>query len=168
MCTCSCTWFCLPLLDSPPQHRKPGRLDALVGRRPSGASFEGGWGGPSPPQGKRKKEKRKKKRKKEKKEEKKKEKKKGTTNNVKLLHIKCCFFQFFNSLVALKNNKKNLPPKKKLKWRPWRPYRLITSLYTIVVPMKLKHCLATAQQMQCNPKEKLNIFYTGWGPYTAK
>ena len=24
-------------------------------------------------------------------------------NNVKLLHIKCCFFQFFNSPVALKN-----------------------------------------------------------------
>ena len=24
-------------------------------------------------------------------------------NDVKLLHIKCCFFQFFNSLVALKN-----------------------------------------------------------------
>ena len=25
-------------------------------------------------------------------------------NNVKLLHIKCCFFQFFNSPVALKKN----------------------------------------------------------------
>ena len=40
-------------------------------------------------------------------------------NNVKLLHIKCCFFQFFNSPVALKNKKKFGPPKKKLKWRPW-------------------------------------------------
>ena len=39
-------------------------------------------------------------------------------NNVKLLHIKCCFFQFFNSPVALK--KKILAPKKKLKWRPWK------------------------------------------------
>ena len=39
-------------------------------------------------------------------------------NNVKLLHIKCCFFQFFNSPVALKNKKKIWPPKKKLKWRP--------------------------------------------------
>ena len=38
------------------------------------------------------------KKKKEKKKEKRKEKerKKGTMNNVKLLHIKCCFFQFFN------------------------------------------------------------------------
>ena len=27
-------------------------------------------------------------------------------NNVKLLHIKCCFFQFFNSPVTLKNIKK--------------------------------------------------------------
>ena len=33
-------------------------------------------------------------------------------NNVKLLHIKCCFFQFFNSLVALKNLKKFWPPRK--------------------------------------------------------
>ena len=33
-------------------------------------------------------------------------------NNVKLLHIKCYFSQFFNSLVALKNNKKIGPPKK--------------------------------------------------------
>ena len=39
---------------------------------------------------------------KEKRKEKKEEKKKGTMNNVKLLHIKCCFFQFFNSPVALK------------------------------------------------------------------
>ena len=39
-------------------------------------------------------------------------------NNIKLLHIKCCFFQFFNSPVALKNQKKFWPPKKKLKWRP--------------------------------------------------
>ena len=49
-------------------------------------------------------EKRKKERKKRKKG--KKERKKGTMNNVKLLHIKCCFFQFFNSPVALKNKKK--------------------------------------------------------------
>ena len=41
----------------------------------------------------------------------------GTMNNVKLLHIKHCFFQFFNSPVALKN-KKNLDSKKKMKWRP--------------------------------------------------
>ena len=31
-------------------------------------------------------------------------------NDVKLLHIKCCFFQFFNSPVALKNRKKICPP----------------------------------------------------------
>ena len=80
----------------------------------SGASFEGAGG--RRPQGKRKKEKRERKKKKR---EKKKERKKGTMNNVKLLHIKCCFFQFFNSPVALKNKKKFWPPQKKLKWRPW-------------------------------------------------
>ena len=76
------------------------------------ASFEGAGDRPPPPP--RKKKKRKEERKKEKKEkEKKREKrKKGTMNNVKLLHIKCCFFQFFNSPVALKNNNKNLPPRK--------------------------------------------------------
>ena len=36
-------------------------------------------------------------------------------NNVKLLHIKCCFFQFFNSPVALK---KNLPPQEKVEMTP--------------------------------------------------
>ena len=44
------------------------------------------WGGRPPPPRKKKKE-----------------RKKGTMNNVKLLHIKCCFFQFLNSPVALKN-----------------------------------------------------------------
>ena len=74
-----------------------------------------GAGGPLPPQGKRKKKKKeRKKRKKNRKKEEKKERKNGTMNNVKLLHIKCCFFQFFNSPVALKNEK-NWPPKKKLK-----------------------------------------------------
>ena len=68
----------------------------------AGASFEGGWG-PSP-QRKRKKEKKKEKKKKEKKKNKKEGKKEGNyMNNVKLLHIKCCFFQFFNSPVTLKN-----------------------------------------------------------------
>ena len=33
-------------------------------------------------------------------------------NSVKLLHIKCCYFQFFNSSVALKNLKKVRPPRK--------------------------------------------------------
>ena len=68
-----------------------------------GASFEGA-GGPSPSP--KEKEKKRKKRKKRKKKEKKgkKERKKRTMDDVKLLHIKCCFFQFFNSPVALKNN----------------------------------------------------------------
>ena len=70
----------------------------------TGASFEGA-GRPSPP-GKRKKRKEKKRKKRRKKE-----RNEGTMNNVKLLHIKCCFFQFFNSPVALKN-KKNSPPRK--------------------------------------------------------
>jgi len=73
------------------------------------ASFWGGAGGRRP-QGKRKKE-----RKKEKREKKriKRKRKKGTMNDVKLLHIKCCFFQFFNSPVALKNKKKFWPPPRK-------------------------------------------------------
>ena len=39
-------------------------------------------------------------------------------NNVKLLHIKCCFFQFFNSPVALKNIKKIWPPQEKVEMTP--------------------------------------------------
>ena len=54
------------------------------------------------------KEKMKKNRKKRKKREKKRNKKEGNyiRNSVKVLHIKCCFFQFFNNTVALKNIKK--------------------------------------------------------------
>ena len=33
-------------------------------------------------------------------------------NNVKLLHMKCCFFQFFNNPVALQNLKKFGPQEK--------------------------------------------------------
>ena len=65
-------------------------------------------GGPSPPR-KKKKEKKEKKRKKRK-------RKKGTMNDVKFLQIKCCFFQFFNSPVALKNEKKILPPPPEKSW----------------------------------------------------
>ena len=74
----------------------------------------GGLGAVAPPPS-RKKKKRKKERKKEKKKKKKKKKKKekkGTMSNFKLLHIKCCFFQFFNSPVALKNKKNVGPPRK--------------------------------------------------------
>ena len=70
------------------------------------------------PQGKRKKKKERKKEKKREKKEEKKERKKGTMNNVKLRHIKCCFFQFFNSLVASKNKKKICPPKKRVEMTP--------------------------------------------------
>ena len=76
-------------------------------------SFVGGWGAVAPKEKEKKKKKERKKKKKKKK--KKKERKKGTMNKVKLLHIECCFSQFFNSLVALKNEKKFWPPKKKLK-----------------------------------------------------
>ena len=69
-----------------------------------------GAGGPSPP-----KEKERKKEKKEKRKNEEEKRKKGTMNNVKLLHKKGCFFQFFNSPVALKNEKIFGPPKKKLK-----------------------------------------------------
>ena len=89
-----------------------------------GRHLRGLGGRRSPPhQGKRKKKKKKKERKKEKKKkrekkekkrrkERKKERKKGTMNKVKLLHIKCCFFQFFISPVALKNTKNFGPPRK--------------------------------------------------------
>ena len=93
----------------------------IIQRRHLGGG--GGAGGvvapPPPPRKKKKRKKRKKKRKNRKKEKKKRKRKKGTMNDVKLLHIKCCFFQFFNSPVALKNKKNFGPPKKKLKWRPW-------------------------------------------------
>ena len=56
--------------------------------------------------------KKKKKEKKERKEKKRKKRKKRTMNSVKLLHINCCFFQFFNSSVALKNEKKIAPQEK--------------------------------------------------------
>ena len=71
------------------------------------------------PPRKKKKRKKKEKKKKEKKYRKKEKKEGETMNTVKLLHIKCCFFKFFNSPVALKNLKKFLPSKKKLKWSPW-------------------------------------------------
>ena len=77
-------------------------------------------GGGRPPQRKikkKKKEKKKEKRKKRKKREKREKRKKGTMNSVKLLHIKCCFFQFFNSPVALKN-KKILAPQEKVEMTP--------------------------------------------------
>ena len=43
-------------------------------------------------------------------------------NNVKLLYIKCCFFQFFNSPVALKNKKKFGPPRKSWNDAPELPH----------------------------------------------
>ena len=36
-------------------------------------------------------------------------------NSVKLLHMKCCFFQFFNSPVALK---KKIGPQEKVEMTP--------------------------------------------------
>ena len=76
------------------------------------ASFRGGGLGGRRPKEKEKKKKRKKKREKR---EKKRKRKKGTMNDVKLLHIKCRFFQFFNSPVALK---KNLAPQEKVEMTP--------------------------------------------------
>ena len=67
----------------------------------------GGAGGCAPPGKKRKKKK-----KRERKEKKREKREKGTMNSGKLLHIKYCFFQFFNSPAALKN-KKNVGPSKK-------------------------------------------------------
>ena len=59
----------------------------------------GGWGAVAPKENEKMKTNRKKRKKREKRET----RKKGTMNSVKLLHIKCCFFQFFNNTVALKN-----------------------------------------------------------------
>ena len=85
------------------------------------------WGGLGDrrPQGKRKKEKKERKKEKEKKKKKREKRKKGTMNNVKLLHIKCCFFQFFNSPVALKNKKIFGFPRKS-----WNDAPDVTSLVT--------------------------------------
>ena len=84
------------------------------------------WGGAEGrrplPRKKRKKEKKKKREKKQKEKEKKiavRKKEGNYMNNVKLLHIKCCFFQFFNSPVTLKNfNNFAPPPKKKVEMTP--------------------------------------------------
>ena len=45
-------------------------------------------------------------------------------NDVKLLHTKCCFFQFFNSPVALKNKKIVRPPQEKVEMTPWYYYSI--------------------------------------------
>ena len=92
-----------------------------------GRHLRGAEGPSPPPPRKEKKEKRKKKEKREKEE--KKDKKKGTMKNVKLLvHIKCCVFQFFNSPVALKNNKTNLTPQEKVEMTPLLPICILISL----------------------------------------
>ena len=76
-----------------------------------------GLGVRRPPKEKEKKKKEREKRGKKKKKRKKKRMELWITSNY-YIYIKCCFFQFFNSPVALKNLKKFCPPKKKLKWRP--------------------------------------------------
>ena len=81
----------------------------------------GGLGGRRPPKEKEKTKKERKKRKKKKKEkrEKKEEKrKKGTINNVKLLHIKCCFFNFSIVRWHWKIKKKFRPPQEKVEMMP--------------------------------------------------
>ena len=52
-------------------------------------------------------------------------------NKVKLLHIKCCFFQFFNSPVALENKNKIWPPQEKVEMTLLRTLvgRLIIAVY---------------------------------------
>ena len=63
--------------------------------------------------GRRPQKKKERKKEKVKREKKRKENRmKGYVNNVKLLHIKCCFLQFFNSPVALKNKKNFGLPRK--------------------------------------------------------
>ena len=71
------------------------------------ASFRGAGGAVAPPRKKKKRKKRKKK-----KEKKRWKRKKGTMTDVKLLHTKCCFFQFFQCRGRLKNKKFFAPPRK--------------------------------------------------------
>ena len=84
-----------------------GMLPVMQGRHLRGA----GEASPQPKE-KEKRKKRKKQEKQEKREKKREKRKKGTMNNVKLLHTQCCFFQCFNSPVALKILKKFAPQEK--------------------------------------------------------
>ena len=81
----------------------------------------GGWGAVAP-QGKEKKKEKKEKREKKKKKEKKKERELWIT--WKLPHIKCCFFKFFSSPVALKIKKNFGPPRKSWNDAPERMWWL--------------------------------------------
>ena len=76
-----------------------------------------GAGGPSPPKEKEKR----KKRKKRKKGRKERKKELWITSNYYI--IKCCFYQFFNSPVVLKN-KKMFGPQEKVEMTPLQPKRL--------------------------------------------
>ena len=60
-------------------------------------------------------------------------------NNVKLLHIKCCFFQISNSPVALKNKKKIWPPQEKVEMTPLASfnYSIFHCCYKTYSSMKL-------------------------------
>ena len=92
------------------------------------------------------KEKEKKERKKKKEKEKRKQrKKKGTMNSVKLLHIKWCFFQFFNSPVALKNEKNVWPPRKSWNDAPGlRPSCRYPSDCSSACPLVLRRSIHTS------------------------
>ena len=112
--------FWRPLLETQPYFiLKPARNYIIyIGSNVQGRHLRGAGGAvaPPPPPGKRKKEK--KKEKKRKKSKKRKKERRELWRYVKLLHIKCCFFQF--SIVRwhwtiLK--KFAPPPKKKLKLR---------------------------------------------------
>ena len=69
-----------------------------MGYLQTGASFEGAGGSR---QSKEKKEKTEEKKKKRKKRKKRKKEWKRTMNNVKLLHIKCYFFNFVSSIIEI-------------------------------------------------------------------
>ena len=57
-------------------------------------------------------------------------------NNVKILHIKCCFFQFFNSPVALKNKKKILAPQEKVEMTLLNPGNPVAHQKILSTPSK--------------------------------
>ena len=69
-------------------------------------------------------------------------------NSVKLLHIKCCLFQFFNSPVALKNTKKIWPPPRK-SWNdapdPINSFQLVDLTLTNIIIVLFKPMITYAR-----------------------
>ena len=59
-------------------------------------------------------------------------------NSVKLQHIKCCIFQFFNSPVALKDLKHFWPPQEKVEMMPLFQNQLHPGFLSLIVLLFIK------------------------------